>query len=78
MARVIKEAPVNNTQYTVNEELMAKNDHKIAIWGFLVTQYDLKAGLQKVGPKGDKAAVKELTLLHVMNTWTSEHMHELT
>ena len=43
-----------------------------------MTQYGLKAGLRKFGKKADKAAVKELTTLHVMNTWKPKHMHELS
>ena len=43
-----------------------------------MTQYGLKAGLRKFGERADKAAVKELTTLHVMNTWKPKHMHELS
>ena len=35
-----------------------------------MTQYNLKPGLRKFGKKGQAAAVKELTQLHIMDTWT--------
>ncbi len=34
-----------------------------------MTQYNLKAGLQKFGKKGASAAMEELTQLHIMDTW---------
>ena len=61
MAQVIKNAPVNDTQHQIDNKLVVQDKHKIAIWGFLMTQYGLKAGLRKFESKGNKAAVKELT-----------------
>ena len=40
------------------------------VWGYLMTQYNLKPGLRKFGTRGVSAAVKELTQLHIMDTWT--------
>ena len=78
MAQVIDEAPINDTDHVTDPELIAQNPDEVAIWGYLMTQYGLKAGLRKYGDRADKAAVKELTTLHVMNTWTPKHMHELS
>ena len=55
-AQVIKNAPTKDTKHTINGKLVAEDDHDVAIWGFLITQYGLKTGLQKFVPKGDKAA----------------------
>jgi hypothetical protein len=43
-----------------------------------MTQYNLKLGLQKFGQRGSDAAVKELTHLHVMDTWTAFDQTKLT
>ena len=61
---------VNNAEHGIDRELTTTEDHEIAVWGYLMTQYNLKAGLQKFGDKGAKAAVMELTQLHVMDTWS--------
>ena len=78
MVQVIEEAPINDTDHVIDPELIAQNPDEVAIWGYLMTQYGLKAGLRKFGERADKAAVKELTTLHVMNTWKPKHMHELS
>jgi hypothetical protein len=41
---------------------------ELKVWGYVMTQYNLKPGLCKFGSKGQTAAVKELTQLHVMDT----------
>jgi hypothetical protein len=61
---------VDNTEHAIDRELTTMEDHEIAVWGYLMMQYNLKAGLQKIGNKGAKAAVTELTQLHMMNTWS--------
>jgi hypothetical protein len=48
------------------------------VWGYLMTQYNLKPGLKKFGQKGADAAVKELMQLHVMDTWTAMDPTKLT
>ena len=77
MAHVISEAPSNDTDHMVDPELVAQNPDEVAIWGYLMTQYGLKAGLRKFGERAGKAAAKELKTLHVMNTWKPKHYHEL-
>jgi hypothetical protein len=50
----------------------------MAVFGYLMTQYSLKAGLKELGHKGSEAAVSELTQLHVMDTWTPEDPTKLS
>jgi hypothetical protein len=40
------------------------------VWAYMMTQYNLKPGFRKFGARGVTAAVKELTQLHIMDTWT--------
>jgi hypothetical protein len=39
------------------------------VWGYMMTQYNLKAGLRKFGDKGKTAAMEEMMQLHIMDTW---------
>jgi hypothetical protein len=55
--------------HVVDKELMKMHKHEIAVWGYLMTQYNLKPGLRKFGIKRTEVAVSELTQLHVMDTW---------
>ena len=41
----------------------------MAVTKYLLTQYNLKAGLRHFGEKGIAAAKGELTQLHVIGTW---------
>jgi hypothetical protein len=59
---------LDDTVHEVDKELMTMHKHKIAVWGYLMTQYNLKLGLCKFGIKGTEAAVSELTQLHMMDT----------
>ncbi len=60
---------INNAEHMVDKELMRTHKLKIAVWGYLMTQYNLKPGLHKIGKKGPEAAVSELMQFHVMDTW---------
>ncbi len=60
---------INNMEHVVDEELIKTHKHKVAVWGYLMTQHNLKQGLCKFGKKGAEAAVLELTQLHVMDIW---------
>ncbi len=61
---------LNDVEHESNKELTTGDKHKVAVWAYLMTQYNLKPGLQKFGAKGELAAVSELMQLHVMDTWT--------
>ncbi len=61
---------VDDTVYQVDPEVHTTSEDEIAVWGYLMTQYNLKPGLRKFGEQGETAAISELTQLHVMDTWT--------
>jgi hypothetical protein len=61
---------VDTMEHNINEELMTGCEQEVTVWAYLMTQYNLKPGLQKFGERGAKAAVSELMQLHIMNTWT--------
>ncbi len=52
-----------------NPELVSSSEEEIMVWGYMMTQYNLKAGLWKFGDKGKMAAMEEMTQLHIMDTW---------
>jgi hypothetical protein len=61
---------VDNITHQVDPELCATSEVEIAVWGYLMTQYNLKLGLRKFGERVATVAISELTQLHVMDTWT--------
>ncbi len=62
----------------MDKTLITTLEDKLKVWGCGMTQYNLKPGLRKFGNRGQKAAVKELTQLHVMDTWTPMHADKLS
>jgi hypothetical protein len=46
--------------------------------GYLLTQYNLKPGLRKFGARGETAALKEMTQLHIMDMWTPMEAEKLS
>jgi hypothetical protein len=44
-------------------------EEEVKIWGYMMTQYNLKAGLRKLGDRGKTARTEEMTQLHIMDTW---------
>jgi hypothetical protein len=66
-----KEPEIDDREHTVDPELLTISEDKMKVWGYLMTQYNLKPGLRKFGAKGQSAAIDELTQLHVMDTWTA-------
>ncbi len=69
---------VDDITHQVDPELCAMSKDEIAVWGYLMTQYNLKPGLRKFGERGATAAIAELTQLHVMDTWTVMDPTKLT
>ncbi len=61
---------VDNVVHQVDPELCTTSKDEIAVWGYLMTQYNLKPGLRKFGDQQATVAISELTQLHVMDTWT--------
>jgi hypothetical protein len=46
------------------------SEEELGVMVYILTQYNLKPGLRKFGTQGEKAALKEMTQLHIMDTWT--------
>ncbi len=69
---------VDNITHQVDPELCATSEDEIAVWVYLMTQYNLKPGLRKFGECGATAAISKLTQLHVMDTWTVMNPTKLT
>ena len=49
--------------------MIAQSKDEIAIFGYLMIQYSLKAGMCEFGARAEDAAITELTQLHVVDTW---------
>ncbi len=60
---------INDVIHKVDPEMMMKSEDKIKVWGYLMMRYNLKPSLRKFGNRGATSVVKELTQLHVINTW---------
>ncbi len=54
------------------------SEEELQVWAYIMTQYNLKPGLRKFDKQGQTAAVKELTQLHVMDTWRPIHAEKLS
>jgi hypothetical protein len=61
------ELDVDDTVNQVDLELHTTSKDEMAVWGHLMTQYNLKPGLRKFGERGATAAISELTQL---TSWT--------
>jgi hypothetical protein len=59
---------IDDTIHQWDEAMITTSEDEPKVWGYVMTQYNLKPGLRKFGSKGQMAAVKELTQLHVMDT----------
>ena len=60
---------VNDAVHHTDAALLTSSEAELSVWAYMMTQYNLKPGLRRFGNKGEKAAMKELTSLHVMDTW---------
>jgi hypothetical protein len=65
----IPEDFINDTVHDTDAALLTSLEAELSVWTYLMVQYNLKPGLHKFGSKEEKAAMKELTSLHVMDTW---------
>jgi hypothetical protein len=66
-ATTLLELTVDNAEQAVIPELLTDSEDEMKVWGYLMTQYNLKPGLRKFGKKGATAAVNKLTQLHIMD-----------
>ncbi len=69
---------IDNVVHKFHPKLTTWSEDKIKVWGHLMTQYNLKLGLQKFEQRGADAAMKELTQQHVMDTWIAMDPTKLT
>ena len=60
---------VDDAVHQVDLELGMTSKHKMAVWRYLMTQYNLKPSLSKFGKCEIKVAAPELTQLHVLDAW---------
>jgi hypothetical protein len=56
---------------------MTKSEDEMKVWGYLMTQYNLKPGLRKFGERGATAARDDLTQLHIMDTWKAMDLSKI-
>jgi len=64
------EATIDDAMHKIDPKLFTTSQEEMMVWAYMMTQYNLKPGLRKFGARGVTAAVKELTQLHIMDTWT--------
>jgi hypothetical protein len=69
---------IDDKEHESNKELTMSDKLEVAVWAYLMTQYNLKPGLLKFGVKGEQTAVSELMQLHVMDTCTVMDPAKLT
>ena len=61
---------VDDVTHRVDQAMYTTSEEELGVMAYLLTQYNLKPGLRKFGTRGEKAALKEMTQLHIMDTWT--------
>ncbi len=64
------EPQVDDTVHMIVSALITSSENELKVWGYVMTQYNLKSGLRKFGARGEKAAINKLTQLHIMDTST--------
>ena len=69
---------INDTVHRIDTALTTTSEDELKVWGYVMTQYNLKLGPRKFGQRGQTAAVKELTQLHIMDTWTPLQAEKLS
>ncbi len=60
---------VDDATHFNDPELVSSLEEEMMVWGYMMTQYNLKAGLWKFGNKAKMAAMEEMMQLHIMDTW---------
>jgi hypothetical protein len=43
---------VDDTEHIVDKELVTQSENEVKVWGYIMTQYNLKPGLRKFGERG--------------------------
>jgi hypothetical protein len=60
---------VDDATHVNNPELVSSLEEEMMVWGYMMTQYNLKAGLWKFGDKRKTVAMEEMAQLHITNMW---------
>ena len=63
---------MDDVNHQQDPELIAQLEDKMAVYKYLFTQYNLRAGLKRFGQPGVDAAKNKLTQLHVVDTLIPE------
>ena len=72
------EPRIDDTMHAIDPKLCTTSQEEMMVWAYIITQYNLKPGLRKFGARGVTAAVKELTQLHIMDTWMPLEVSKLS
>ena len=72
------EPTIDDTMHEIDPKLCTMSREEMMTWAYMTTQYNLKPGLRKFGARGVTVAVKELTQLHIMDTWTPLKVSKLS
>ena len=59
---------LNDVEHDQDSELITQSEDEMAVMKYILTQYNLKAGLKHFGEKGIAATKGDLTQPHVMDT----------
>ncbi len=68
---------IDDTIHRADDAMTTTLEDELKVWGYVMTQYNLKPGLRKSGNKGEMAAVN-MTQLHVMDTWRPMYADKLS
>ena len=63
---------LNDVEHDQDSELVTQLEDEMDVMKYLLTQYNLEAGLRHFKEKGIASAKGNLTQLHVIETWVPE------
>ena len=63
----VPEAFVDDAIHQVDRVMCTTSEEELGVMAYILTQYNLKPGLRKFGIRGEKAALEEMTQLHIMD-----------
>jgi hypothetical protein len=69
---------VDNSTHVNDPELVSTSEEEMMVWGYMMMQYNMKAGLRKFGDKAKMVAMEEMTQLHIMDTWKAMDLEKLS
>ncbi len=69
---------INDTIHRADDAMTSTLEDELKVWGYVMTQYNLKPALRKFGNKGEMAAMNKLTQLHVMDMWRPMYTDKLS